>query len=79
MPANTERSISTIQQLKKVNRDVQEKVKENSEAGLRATALQNKNCGTIMKHLEARYDELPFLCDKSQTAGAPQPKTGRET
>lgn len=40
MPANTERSISTIQQLKKVNRDVQEKVKENSEAGLPATALK---------------------------------------
>lgn len=79
MTANRERSISTIQQLKKDNRDVQEKVKENSEAGLQGTAPQNKNCGTIMKHLEDRYDELPFLCDKSQTAGAPQPKTGRET
>lgn len=79
MPANTERPISTIQQLKKDNRDVREKVKENSEAGLQATALQNQNCGTIMKHLEDHYDELPFLCDKSQTAGAPQPKTGRET
>lgn len=38
MAANTERSISTIQQLKKDNRDVQEKVKENAEAGLQATA-----------------------------------------
>lgn len=37
MPANTERSISTIQQLKKDNQDVQEKVKENAEVGLRAT------------------------------------------
>lgn len=28
--------------------------------------------------MEDSYHALPFLCDKSQTAGARQPKTGQE-
>lgn len=28
-----------------------------------------------MKHLEESCHALPILCDKSQTAGAPQPKS----
>lgn len=31
-----------------------------------------------MKHLEDSDHALPILCDKSQTAGARQPKTGQE-
>lgn len=58
------------------DREVQEKVTDNSQSqDFSYAAKQNENCITSMKHLEDRYHELPVLCDKSQTAGARQPKT----